>query len=229
MYIYIYIYIYVCIHIYIYIYIYIHIVSRQGHLGPGRTAQEDALQPISELRFVIFGGLDSSRLLVLRGGILRSIGDFLEILCQPRSLSQGNGCPAHCGAPREQNRSGRAGQAAPKVVLLPQNMPLLRLQSSEAKFTKSREIEPVRRSFCRHGSRTFTEVACLVPSSRTGRGRGGAPASRGCCTATSRPPRAPWWCAASPPRGDSAARTRTTGPPRPSSWRAWRSRPPRSR
>ena len=35
------------------------------------------------------------------------------------------------------------------------NMPLLRLQSSEGKFTMSREIEPVRRSFRRHGSGTF--------------------------------------------------------------------------
>ena len=35
------------------------------------------------------------------------------------------------------------------------NMPLLRLQSSEEKFTMPREIEPVRRSFCRHGSCTF--------------------------------------------------------------------------
>ena len=30
------------------------------------------------------------------------------------------------------------------------HMPLLRLQSSEGKFTMSCEIEPVRRSFCRH-------------------------------------------------------------------------------
>ena len=42
------------------------------------------------------------------------------------------------------------------------NMPLLRLQSSEGKFAMSREIEPVRRSFCRRGSGTFTEVARLV-------------------------------------------------------------------
>ena len=44
------------------------------------------------------------------------------------------------------------------------NTPLLQLQSSEGKFKMSREIEPVRRSFCRHGSCTFTEVARLVPS-----------------------------------------------------------------
>ena len=44
------------------------------------------------------------------------------------------------------------------------NMPLLRLQSSEGKFTMSREIERTRRPFCRHGSSMFTEVARLVPS-----------------------------------------------------------------
>ena len=43
-------------------------------------------------------------------------------------------------------------------------MPLLRLQSSERKFTMSREIEPVRRSFRRRRSCTFTEVARWVPS-----------------------------------------------------------------
>ena len=53
---------------------------------------------------------------------------------------------------------------AAQNVRLPLNIPLLRLQSSEGKFTMSREIEPVRRSFRRHGSCTFTEVAHLVPS-----------------------------------------------------------------
>ena len=47
------------------------------------------------------------------------------------------------------------------------NTPLLRPQSSGGKFTTSLEIEPVCRSFCRHGSRTFTEVARLVPSGPT--------------------------------------------------------------
>ena len=45
------------------------------------------------------------------------------------------------------------------------NMPLLRLQSSEGRFTRSREIEPVRRSFCRRRSCTFAEVVfflCLL-------------------------------------------------------------------
>ena len=53
------------------------------------------------------------------------------------------------------------------------NMPLVRLQSSEGKFATSREIEPVRRSFCRHRSRTSTEVARLVPSGDTNIGGGG--------------------------------------------------------
>ena len=43
-------------------------------------------------------------------------------------------------------------------------MSLLRLQSSEGKLTTSREIQPIRRSVCVHGSCTFTEVARLVPS-----------------------------------------------------------------
>ena len=45
-----------------------------------------------------------------------------------------------------------------------ESTPLLRLQSTEGKFTTSHEIEPVRRSFRRHGSSTFAEVARLVPS-----------------------------------------------------------------
>ena len=54
-----------------------------------------------------------------------------------------------------------------------ENMPLLRLQSSEGKFTMSCEIEPVHRSVCGHGSFTFTEVARLVPAFRS-RPRGSA-------------------------------------------------------
>ena len=52
------------------------------------------------------------------------------------------------------------------------NIPLLRLQSSEGKFTMSCEIEPVCRSFCRHGSCTFTQVARLVPSGTYAKARG---------------------------------------------------------
>ena len=44
------------------------------------------------------------------------------------------------------------------------NVTPLHLQSSERKFKMTRELEPVRRSFCRHGSCTFTEVARLVHS-----------------------------------------------------------------
>ena len=46
------------------------------------------------------------------------------------------------------------------------SVPLLRLQSSEGKFTTSLEIEPVRRSLCRRRSCTFTDAARLVPSGR---------------------------------------------------------------
>ena len=45
------------------------------------------------------------------------------------------------------------------------NMPLLRPQSSEGKFTASRKIESVRRSLRGHRSCTFMEVTRLVPSS----------------------------------------------------------------
>ena len=38
------------------------------------------------------------------------------------------------------------------------------VERRSGKFTMSREIEPVRRSFCRHGSCTLTEVARLVLS-----------------------------------------------------------------
>ena len=44
-------------------------------------------------------------------------------------------------------------------------MPRLRLQRSEGVFTKSREVEPKRRSFRRRRGCTVAEVARLVPSS----------------------------------------------------------------
>ena len=44
------------------------------------------------------------------------------------------------------------------------DIPLPRLQSSEGKYTTSREIETVHRSFRRRRSCTVTEVARLVPS-----------------------------------------------------------------
>ena len=40
------------------------------------------LRPISVLRFWISEGLTSSRISIIRGGILMSIGNFLEILSQ---------------------------------------------------------------------------------------------------------------------------------------------------
>ena len=68
------------------------------------------------------------------------------------------GAPAKRTAPESGQESGGTKRATSA------KMPLLCLQSSEGKFTTSREIEPVRRSFCRHGSCTFTAVARLVPS-----------------------------------------------------------------
>ena len=43
------------------------------------------------------------------------------------------------------------------------NVQLLRLRSSKGKFIMFREIEPVRRSFRRRRSCTFTEVALWLP------------------------------------------------------------------
>ena len=63
MYVCIYIYIYICIHIYIYIYIYMRVLSTANL----RT------------KILDFRGFDSSRILIVRGGILMSIGDFPEI------------------------------------------------------------------------------------------------------------------------------------------------------
>ena len=60
----------------------------------------------------------------------------------------------------------RRTEESPSSPVTSVNTPLPRLQSSEGKFTMSREIEPVRRSFCRHGSCTFKEVARLMLSGK---------------------------------------------------------------
>ena len=65
------------------------------------------------------------------------------------------------------------------------NVPLLRLQSSEDQFAMSREIEPVRRSFCRRRSCTSTEVARLEPS-RSADDHLLSCARQGCTSAASR-------------------------------------------
>ena len=49
--------------------------------------------------------------------------------------------------PRLEGSEGQAGSKRATSA----NTPLLRLRSSEGKFAKSREIEPVLMSFCRHG------------------------------------------------------------------------------
>ena len=76
---------YVCMHMYIYIYIereretcmciyiYIHIYN---------TIVYNVLRPISRLTIVDLKGLDSSIILILRGGILMSVGHFPESLSQ---------------------------------------------------------------------------------------------------------------------------------------------------
>ena len=51
--------------------------------------------------------------------------------------------------------------------------------SAPAEFTMSREIETLRRSFCRHGSRTFTEMARLAPSGLSSKSRQGIQAKGG--------------------------------------------------
>ena len=64
MYMYIYIYISVCVYIHIYIYIYIYIYT---HIST---------------KILDFGGLDSSRISSLRGGILMSRGNFRKVSSQ---------------------------------------------------------------------------------------------------------------------------------------------------
>ena len=71
MYVCIYIYIYVYIHMYIYIYIYIYIYFLSRPAPVPDTANLDA-------KILDFGGLDPRRILISRGGILMSIGNFPE-------------------------------------------------------------------------------------------------------------------------------------------------------
>ena len=46
-------------------------------------------------------------------------------------------------------------------------VPLPRLQSSEGKFAMSREVEPLRRSFCRHDSCTLTTYTITITITTT--------------------------------------------------------------
>ena len=92
-YIYIYMYVYVCMCIYTYIYIYIYTYNRAAkkcapmqtsatgakRCGTGETALQ--IRPISVLIFWI-SGFDFSIILILRGGILISIGISPDILSQ---------------------------------------------------------------------------------------------------------------------------------------------------
>ena len=126
-----------------------------------------------------FGGLDSRRILILRGGILMPTGDIPEIASQqilagtilagiligrrrmnvlkPAATPFRRPIAPTSHAPgRLTHLSGGTEHATSA------NVPLLHLQSSEGQLT-SREIEPERRSFCGRRSCTFTEVACSVP------------------------------------------------------------------
>ena len=77
--VYMYIYIYtLCIYIYMYIYIYIYICPRRRDVRP-RELASTANPPTN---IVDFSGFDSSIILVLRGGIPRSIGNFPESFSQ---------------------------------------------------------------------------------------------------------------------------------------------------
>ena len=83
MYVYVYIYIYTCLYVCIYIYIYIYMYAR-----PQPASDEKSLAPVSQLmgtanlrtNIMDFRGFDSSLILILRGGIPRPIGNFLEAL-----------------------------------------------------------------------------------------------------------------------------------------------------
>ena len=65
---------------------------------------------------------------------------------------------------REPRRLRRLVQWSTRGRLLEGRLGGLVRRHQTYEFTMSREIEPVRRSFCRHGNCTFTEVAHLVPS-----------------------------------------------------------------
>ena len=84
-YIYIYIYtnicyvLYVCVYIYIYIHTYVYTYT---HRAPKLRREKMALTPNLPTNIVDFRGFDSNLILILRGGILRPIGNFTESLSQ---------------------------------------------------------------------------------------------------------------------------------------------------
>ena len=82
---YIHIYIYIYIYTYIYIYIYTYICCNPGPcVGAARSMSLWRTVAPASLRAktLDFGGFDSSRILILRGGIPMSKGNFLEMLSQ---------------------------------------------------------------------------------------------------------------------------------------------------
>ena len=152
MYVYMCVYVYVCMCVYIYIYththtcIHIHLIPTSA---PPFSRSTRSLEPN-------FQAIKVNAISLLTLSLLTLLG----------SNSPGSS-PMDMRIPHLRIKIMLESNPLKPTILvrrLAVNMPLLRLQSSEENFTMSCDIEPVRRSFCRHGSCTFTEVARLVPS-----------------------------------------------------------------
>ena len=109
MYIHTYIYVYIYIYIYMYMHcdthICIHIWDSLRHCLVRRPHLQDAPASIplaDNLRtwILVFGGSDSSRILIVRGGILMSMGNFLEVLVLSRRIVAGIILVGRLGAAR---------------------------------------------------------------------------------------------------------------------------------
>ena len=104
--IYVYIYIYVYVYIYIYIYTYIHICTH----WPARPRSPGTAN--LRTKNLDFRGFDSSIILILRGGILRSVRIFLESLSQ--QILAGIISAGRSGvAPPVAQRAGPSAEAPP--------------------------------------------------------------------------------------------------------------------
>ena len=77
---YIHVCIYTCMYTYMYIYIYIYI-TLPSSLGQARRRRVTHTANL-HAKILDFGGFDSNRILMLRGGILMSVGILLEVLNQ---------------------------------------------------------------------------------------------------------------------------------------------------
>ena len=122
----------VCIHIYIYIYVYMYIFPVRAQ-GPSSSRCPPQRKPEAQAQIEC---------------------SFQFSLPSP-AKARGKGSNRVLGV----SASGQSSGGIKRATSV--NMLLLRLQSSEGNFTMSREIEPVRRSFCRrrklhvYGTGTF--------------------------------------------------------------------------